>query len=222
MDQGVAESDNGGGAGASQRDSDFGSQDRLSSFKKQNGKLRDKIGTSKSETGLSDQYQRVGLSKLMSERKRETARLLAKQQRAKDNSWYKKPPTIAGEANSQGSTFDRLCSPASFTGVYKREDRGGYVDPVRRETTDMLKNRSSKKGELTAKANAQNFRNEVEWRMSLQQRTEAGDNFGGGGDRIRYVGQMKSQYRFPTVKHDAHGKKTTARARKDVSLPSLG
>jgi hypothetical protein len=221
MDSGPTQSEIDEGESNTYQDFELGSQERLSSFKKQQGRLLLKVDSSRSNaSGIGDEYQKVGLSKLMSERKRETARLLAKQTKKTSDSWYKKRPTIAGEGNSRGGTIDRLCSPASFTGCYKREDRGGYVDPVRRETTDLLMNRSSRKGELSSKANAGNFRNEVEWRMSLQQRTEAGNWDDGGG--VRYVGQMKSQYHFPVVRNDANGKKTPATVRYTGSLPSLG
>ena len=130
------------------------------------------LGASQSAPVLGDQYLSLGMSKLTSERKRETQRLLAKRKKAKEDQWCRKGPVIAGSAIRKGGAIERLCNPDGYTGCYRREDRGNYKDPVRTETTKLLMNKSSRKGELSAKANAQNFRNEVEWRLSLQERTE--------------------------------------------------
>ena len=84
----------------------------------------------------------------------------------------------AGEGNSDNSVLSRLSDPKSFTGQYRKlylrdepnvrySDQSEYIDPIRKGTRQMLMNRSSKKGELSIKKSAQNFRNEVEWRLSL-------------------------------------------------------
>jgi len=119
---------------------------------------------------------------LLSERKRKQQETTRRKQKQVDDSWYQKPATVAGEGNPQGTVLSRLASPGTFTGQYRQcyqydealsgssidTTIGGYVDPVRKGTRDMLRSKSSKKGELSIKCGASNFRNEVEWRMSIR------------------------------------------------------
>jgi hypothetical protein len=90
----------------------------------------------------------------------------------RNDDWHGKQVAFAGQDCNRCQ--NRLANPNNFSGVYKRTlageeegqaDSDGYTEPIRKETKNML--RSRRRQELTSTANAQNFRNEVEWRLSL-------------------------------------------------------
>lgn len=92
-----------------------------------------------------------------------------------DDQWWRKSPTIAGEA--QTSAQQRLSSPESFTGMYRKRFEpatepiaahnvsGDIVTNPRRAMT-LLKDTAPK--DLTIPTRACDFRTEVEWRLSLR------------------------------------------------------
>lgn len=88
--------------------------------------------------------------------------------------WWTKPPSLAGE--EQSDVQHRLSDPNTYTGMYKKrfdtnDTPSAYpvsgdvvVKPVR--AIDLLHSKS--RSELSVPTRACDFKNEVEWRMTLR------------------------------------------------------